>query len=111
MVTMVGPKSPVFKASSSALSRIHRFFEDNFSVGDVRPYKCSSVADMDAIVAATRFLTPADCKAWPACEQELTAVIDPDKVLRSAVGTGSVRFTEDNVVSYWEMAKDRHTSE
>jgi hypothetical protein len=104
MVTLVGPNSPTFAACISALNWIHRFFDEFFSVGEVRAYEHSVTAGMDSIIAGTHMLTSVHSHAWRTAEGGMTASIDPDGVLQSVVNMGKFWYTEDNVVNYWEMA-------
>ena len=105
-VTLCGHDSVCFRDSCSAFARIHRFVDENFSVGDVRPQGTTNFADMDAITAETRVLTPKDSNVWKPKLDELTPFIDPDDVLRSIVCSGKYQFTEDNIVHYSQMIPD-----
>ena len=105
-VTLCGHDSLCFRDSYSAFARIHRFVDENFAVGDVRPMASSTVAGIDSITAETRVLTPHENNIWQAKPEGLTSAIDPDGVLRSIVRNGKYLFTEDNVVRYSQMIPD-----
>jgi len=103
---MCGGDCKSFYTALSALRRIHQFVDENFSVGVVRGFELSNTAGFDTIVAGTRLLTPIASKVWKSIQGGPTTVIDPDHVLRDLLETGKYLFTEDNVVSYWEMLPD-----
>jgi hypothetical protein len=105
-VTLCGHDSLCFRDLYSAFARIHRFVDENFAMGDVRPLRPSSSAGMDSITAETRVLTPQENNIWEAKPEGLTPFIDPDSVLRSIVRNGKYLFTEDNVVQYSQMIPD-----
>jgi hypothetical protein len=106
-VTLCGHDSMCFGDSHSTFARIHRFVDENFTVGDVRPLSSASTAGMDSITAETRVLTPRENNVWVTRLEDLTSFIDPDNVLRSIVGGGKYQFTEDNVVQYSQMIPDK----
>ena len=105
-VTLCGHDSACFHDSCSAFARIHRFVDENFGMGDVRPLGTTMFEDMDTITAETRVLTPRESNTWKPKLDELTAFIHPDNVLRSLVDSGKYQFTEDNIVQYSQMIPD-----
>jgi len=80
--------------------------DESFIPGELRPYDCARAADMEAIIAGTRLVTPVEGSIWESASRALTSAIDPDNVLQAVVKTGKYRFTEDNVVVYQEMVAD-----
>jgi hypothetical protein len=72
-------------------------------MGETRPYEHSVNTGMDCIIIGTHMLTPVGSSVWPSAVSGLTSVLDPDGVLQAAVNMGRHRYTEDNVVTYWEM--------
>jgi hypothetical protein len=62
------------------------------------------VGTLDAIVAQTRFLTPTMYNVFP--EVPVLAQFDPDHVLARLIDTGRFKFTEDNIVSFFEIISD-----
>jgi len=95
-----------FYKALSALRRIHQFVDENFSIGVVCGFELSNSAGFDTIVAGTCLLTPVASKVWKSVQGGPSTVIDPEHILRDLLETGKYLFTEDNVVSYWEMLPD-----
>ena len=103
---MCGPDSRYFGDSCQALGRIHRFIDESFPVGEVRPPGPITFEGMDTITAETRIVTPRESRTWASRLDALGPSIDPDNLLRSLVRNGKYQFTEDNVVEYLEMVPD-----
>ena len=105
-VTMCGGDCKSFYTALSALRRIHQYVDENFSMGVVHGFELLNSAGFDTIVAGTRLLTPVASQGWRSVQGGPSTVIDPEHVLRDLLETGKYLFTEDNVVSYWEMLPD-----
>jgi hypothetical protein len=105
-VTLCGHNSKYFHDSLQAVGRIHRFIDENFPVGEVRPLGLTTVGSMDTITAETRIVTPNYSTTWTPRPDALGSSIDPDNLLRSIVHSGKYKFTEDNIVEYLEMVPD-----
>lgn len=103
---MCGHDSKYFQDSWQGLRRIHRFIDESFPAGEVRPPIPITFEGMDTITAETRIVTPKDSTTWTARLDALGSSIDPDNLLRSLVRNGKYQFTEDNIVDYLEMVPD-----
>jgi hypothetical protein len=103
-LSVVGPDDHSFKKAVSALRRIYAFFEESFPEGVMRPYVRSVVGTIDAIVAQTWFITPSEHSVFP--EVPILVQFDPENILAGLVDTGRFKFTEDNVVSFFEIISE-----
>lgn len=72
-----------------------------FVEGVMQPHVCEVVGTVDAILAQMRFITPIAYNAFP--EVSVVPQFDPDHVLAGLVDTGCFKFTEDNVVSFFQV--------
>lgn len=105
-MTLCGQDSKFFHDSWHGLRRIHRYIDESFPVGEVRPPGLTTFEGMNTIMAETRIVTPKDSTTWKARPDALGPSIDPDNLLRSLVRNGKYQFTDDNIVEYLEMVTD-----
>lgn len=103
-LSVIGPDDPLFKWAVSALHRIYTFFEESFAEGVMRPYISHAIGTVDAILAQTRFITPSMYNVFidvPVLQQ-----FDPDHVLAELVETGHFKFTDNNVVFFFQVISE-----
>jgi hypothetical protein len=103
-LSVIGPVDPSFKKAVSALRRIYAFFEESFAEGVMRPHVGHVVGTLDGILAQTRFITPSAYSVFH--EAPVSQQFDPDHVLAGLVDTGHFKFTEDNVVSFFQIISE-----
>jgi hypothetical protein len=103
-LSIIGPDEVLFKKAISALRRIYTFFEDSFAEGAMRPYVGHVVGTSDAILAQTRFITPSTYNVFS--EVPILPEFDPDHVLADLIATSRFKFTDDNLVSFFEVISD-----
>jgi hypothetical protein len=103
-LSVVGPDDCSFKKAVSALHQIYAFFEDSFSEGVMRPHIQSEVGILNAIMAQTCFIMSTMYNVFP--EVPVLPQFDPDNILGQLIDTGHFKFTEDNIVSFFEVLLD-----
>jgi hypothetical protein len=103
----VGPDDLLFKLFKKALSAIHRiydFFDESFAEGVLHPYVAHVVGELDGVLAETWFISPVKHNAFPAALSPDT--YDPKNVLADLVVGGKFIFTDDNIISFFEVTSD-----
>jgi hypothetical protein len=103
-LSLVGPGDPLFKKALSALRRIHGYFDESFAEGVPRPRPAHTVGELDGVLVETRFITPVNNN--PFMVDSIPDGYDPDGVLAGLVAGGKFKFTEDNIITFFQIAQD-----
>jgi hypothetical protein len=103
-LSLVGPDDPSFKKVLSAIQRIYDFFDESFAEGVLCPYVAHVVGELDGVLAQTQFISPVKHNAFPAAL--IPDTYDPNNVLADLVAGGKFVFTEDNIISFFEITSD-----